>query len=117
MDNNIMSIAGAAYGQLTGKPQHVEKKTAKEVEATRFDTGVPEEVSKASAKANQPVAVSQTKMDLVIHQATKRVVIRFTDSDTGQVVREIPPEKYLDMVADFLQSVDLAKGNKLDTTI
>ncbi|HEX3029893.1 MAG TPA: flagellar protein FlaG, partial [Clostridia bacterium] len=33
------------------------------------------------------------------HQKTKQIMVKVIDSDTGDVIREIPPEKTLDMVA------------------
>lgn len=34
-----------------------------------------------------------------IHEATNRVTIRIIDKDTKEVVREVPPEKTLEMIA------------------
>jgi flagellar protein FlaG len=34
-----------------------------------------------------------------VHQKTKQISITVKDKDTGEVIREIPPEKTLDMVA------------------
>lgn len=47
---------------------------------------------------------------LLVHEATNRVIIRITDRETGDRIAEIPPEKYLDMVAKFLESIDLGGG-------
>jgi len=86
-DNNIMKAsAGSGVRQLTGKLQHVEKKTAEEVGRPGFDTG-SREVSKAAPRLINP-SLEPDKDGPCDPPATKRVVIRFTDSDTGQVVRE-----------------------------
>ena len=34
-----------------------------------------------------------------VHEATNRIVVRVVDDSTGEVVREIPPTKFLDMVS------------------
>ncbi len=114
MDSNILSIAGAAYGQQVTKPQQPVRRSA-DAEAPR----APEKPSGPAAGAGdlKPLAdPSSKKAQLVVHEATKRVIIKVTDGSTGQIVTEIPPEKYLDMVAKFLQTVDLNGGN-IDATM
>lgn len=34
-----------------------------------------------------------------IHEPTREIIARIVNRETGEVVREIPPEKFLDMVA------------------
>ncbi len=34
-----------------------------------------------------------------IHEPTKEIIARVVNRETGEVIREIPPEKFLDMVA------------------
>jgi len=34
-----------------------------------------------------------------IHEETKEIMVKVLDTDTEEVIREIPPEKILDMVA------------------
>lgn len=34
-----------------------------------------------------------------IHEPTKEIIARIVNRETGEVIREIPPEKFLDMVA------------------
>ena len=34
-----------------------------------------------------------------IHEATNRVTIKIIDKDTKEVIKELPPEKTLDMIA------------------
>jgi len=40
---------------------------------------------------------------LSIHEQTKEVVIRVKNKETGELIREVPPEKILDMVAKFME--------------
>lgn len=57
------------------------------------------------------------KVKLTVHESTNRVIIRITDSETGEVIREIPRESYLDMVASFLSNVDKVHGMSLDEMV
>lgn len=51
---------------------------------------------------------------LSVHEATNRVIIHISDRETGDLIAEIPPEKYLDMVATFIASLDVSRGGTLD---
>jgi flagellar protein FlaG len=53
----------------------------------------------AIERANKAISVSNRQFEYSIHEKTKQIMIKVIDSDTHEVVREIPPEKVLDMVA------------------
>lgn len=57
------------------------------------------------------------KVKLTVHEPTNRVIIRITDSETGEVINEIPRESYLDMVAHFLSNLDKVHGMNLDEIV
>ncbi|HEX2938766.1 MAG TPA: flagellar protein FlaG [Ruminiclostridium sp.] len=42
-----------------------------------------------------------TKLNFKIHKGTGDVMIQIIDSDTGSIIREYPPEKILDSIADI----------------
>lgn len=53
----------------------------------------------AIEKANKAISGINTKFEFSIHKKTKEIMVKVIDSDTNQVIREIPPEKMLDLVA------------------
>lgn len=50
-------------------------------------------------KANKAISGANTKFEFSIHEKTKEIMIKVIDSDTNKVIREIPPERTLDLVA------------------
>lgn len=48
--------------------------------------------------ANHELKHAKTGLDFKYHEATKRVSITVYDKETKEVIREIPPEKSLDML-------------------
>lgn len=50
-------------------------------------------------KANKAIEGPNKRFEFSIHKATHEIMIKIMDNDTGEVIREIPPEKVLDMVA------------------
>lgn len=61
----------------------------------------------AIEKANKAVSMSGRTFEYKIHEKTKEIMIKVLDSDTGEVIREIPPEKTLDMVANMMEMAGL----------
>lgn len=54
-------------------------------------------------RVNRAISGSNRKLEISVHEKTKELIIKVVDSDTNQVVREIPPEKILDMVAKMME--------------
>ena len=55
-------------------------------------------VIEAIEKANKAIS-SVRRFEFSIHEKTKEIMVKVIDNDTNEVIREIPPEKVLDMVA------------------
>lgn len=53
-------------------------------------------INDAVSKANRKM--THTRCEYAYHKETKRVSIKVFDADTDEVIREIPPEKSLDML-------------------
>lgn len=61
-------------------------------------------VNKAKLKsavdfANKVLFKNNTHLKFQIHDKTKEVMVKIINDESGEVVKEIPPEKMLDMVA------------------
>lgn len=48
-----------------------------------------------------------------VHEATNRVMIKLVDKDTKEVIKEIPPEKTLDMIAKCLEQAGVLVDEKI----
>jgi flagellar protein FlaG len=53
----------------------------------------------AIEKANKAVQGINTSFEFAIHEKTHEIMIKVLNRETKEVIREIPPEKTLDMVA------------------
>lgn len=58
-----------------------------------------EQIIKAIEGANKALQGKETSVEFKIHEKTKQIMIKVQDKETGRIIREIPPEKILDMVA------------------
>jgi flagellar protein FlaG len=56
-----------------------------------------EQIKKAIEKLNKSMTHSEAIFG--IHEATNRVLIKIVDKETKEVIKELPPEKTLDMIS------------------
>lgn len=73
---------------------------------------LPEKVKSALADINKKIKPTHTQCEFSYHEKTKRISITVRDSDTKEVIKEIPPEKTLDMIAKTLELAGLLVDEK-----
>lgn len=64
--------------------------------------------------ANKSVKVYDRKLEFSIHEKTKQIMVKVVDTSGGkeQVIREIPSEKVLDMVAKLCEMAGILIDEK-----
>lgn len=60
-------------------------------------------VKNAVEAANGSLKMSHTSAKFKYHEATKQVSIKIIDDETQEVIKEIPPEKSIEMVEKMLE--------------
>lgn len=58
-------------------------------------------------KANRFFLNRHTHLQFSIHKETKSIIVRIINSETQEVIKEIPPEKILDLVAKLWEMAGL----------
>ena len=71
------------------------------VEEDRRNVDVLEDAIK---KINQAAQIFDRSLHFRVHEATERLIVQVINRENGEVIREIPPERVLNMVAQ-IQSV------------
>lgn len=54
-------------------------------------------------EANKKLVGSEREFEFSVHEKTKQIVVRIIDKATKDIIREIPSEKILDMVASMCE--------------
>lgn len=70
-----------------------------------------EQIKKAVEKLNKNM-MSHSEAVFGIHEATNRVTIKIIDKDTKKVIKELPPEKTLDMIAKVWEMAGILVDEK-----
>jgi len=60
-------------------------------------------ISRVIYEANQALSPTNFRLTYNIHETTNNVMVTVIDRDTNEVLREIPPESRLDIVARMLE--------------
>jgi flagellar protein FlaG len=71
-------------------------------QAERKGDNIPisdEQLIKAIERAIKSIQGPTTSLDFSIHKQTKQIMVKVLDNETGEVIREVPPEKNLDLLA------------------
>ena len=71
-----------------------------------------EQVVKAIERAIKAMQGKTTNLEFSIHEETKMIAVKVLNSETGEVIREIPPEKTLDFVAKLWEMAGIMIDEK-----
>lgn len=71
-----------------------------------------EDLNSAVEKANKVLFKNNSHLKFSIHGKTKEVMVKIINDETGEVLKEIPPEKMLDMVAKLWEIAGIIVDEK-----
>ncbi len=80
----------------TGRTLHINGREEKFVKEQVLGE---KKVIEALEKAFREIMGPRTMIKFSIHEGTKEIMVKVLNEETGEVIREIPPEKILDLVA------------------
>ena len=89
-----------------GQENRQEEKAREERERVASEASIKE----ATNRANR--SMEHTRCEYSYHKETKRVSIKVIDKDTDKVIREIPPEKSLDMLQKMWEMAGILVDEK-----
>lgn len=63
--------------------------------------------------ANDEIQIYNRSLKFSIHEKTKEIMVKVIDTETEEVIREIPPEEILDMVAKLWELAGILVDEKV----
>ncbi|WP_243096884.1 flagellar protein FlaG [Thermohalobacter berrensis] len=102
----------------SGHVKKLDQDKSKEVEAGVVNNEENKKVSEdelihAIEKANESVKIYDRRLEFSIHEKTKEIIVKVIDTNTDEVIREIPPKKILDMVAKMWELAGILVDEKV----
>ncbi|WP_432407338.1 flagellar protein FlaG [Wukongibacter sp. M2B1] len=64
-------------------------------------------------RIRRDLKMDKTRLQFSVHEKTKQIMVKIIDNHTQQVVKEIPPEKILDMVASMVERAGLIVDKRI----
>lgn len=55
----------------------------------------------------------ETTLDISIHEKTNQIMVKVLNKETGELIREVPPEKIVDLVASMMEMAGIIIDKKL----
>jgi uncharacterized FlaG/YvyC family protein len=72
------------------------------------------QVTRAADRFNRIArALGRNQVQLRVHEATRRITVKVVAEETGEVLREFPPERLLDVLASLQATVGLLIDEKI----
>ncbi|GGD92195.1 flagellar protein FlaG [Paenibacillus nasutitermitis] len=72
-----------------------------------------EHLIKAIDRAVKLLQGPQTTLDISIHEKTHTIMVKVLNKDTGELIREVPPEKTMDLVAKMMEIAGILIDEKV----
>ena len=100
---------GMGYGSNSEQEKKRQDEAAVQTDGKEIPT---EKIKSAVDSLNKKIAMRHTNCSFKYHDDTNRISITVRDSDTDEIIREIPPEKALDMLAKAWELAGLMVDEK-----
>ena len=96
---SLPPIGGKGNSNNNGQPGQQQDRGAVQTDQEVAPDKIKAAVDDLNKTVKQASPLHHTQLSFKYHEDTNRISITVTDSDTDEVIREIPPEKTLDMLA------------------
>jgi flagellar protein FlaG len=106
VSEKIAQSTSAMDTKETGDSDGGSQNQAAQDNAAQRKDQIKKAVDEINKKANNSEAI------FGIHEATNRVTIKLVDKETKEVIKELPPEKTLDMIAKVWEMAGLLVDEK-----
>lgn len=104
------SIASSGNGEIKIPKQTNQSEEQRFTEDKRFSE---KEVIDLIEKANKDIITYDRRLEFSIHEKTKQIMVKIIDVRTDEIIRELPPEKILDMVGAMWEFAGIIVDRKI----
>ena len=109
--NNDNKASNSDSGEMLGRARKLEgitKNISALTDVEKKELPISEKVIiDAIERANKAVSIANRRFEYSIHEGTKEIMVKVINSETEEIIREIPPEKILDLVATLWEMVGI----------
>lgn len=111
IESNVSQSSGLSVPGKNHVVQSTKELKQAELSGTSFSLG-EQQLIKVIERANKALQGANTSFRFSIHEGTKEIMVKVLNEDSGEVIREIPSEKILDMVAKMWEMAGILIDEK-----
>ncbi|MCT4592706.1 MAG: flagellar protein FlaG [Anaeromicrobium sp.] len=112
MNNNGMEYKKVENVEVVRSTQQVKAQIDNGNKKKNKEFNGEKQLMKEIQKMNSDLPFRNTSLKFAIHDKTNEIMVKVINDDTHEVIREIPSEKVLDMVAAVLERTGLILDTK-----
>lgn len=105
------STSNSAQGTPTNNAKNEGENVEQQIHGQKSQFN-EKELIVGSEKANEKLEVYDKRLEFSIHEGTKQIMVKIVDTKNDEIIKEIPPEKILDMVAYFMELAGIIVDEK-----
>jgi flagellar protein FlaG len=107
-NNEINNLTGKEMSTKAKRTDSILQKMTTITEFEKRNLPVCERVViDAIEKANKAISMANRRLEYSVHERTKEIMVKVVNTETDEIIREIPPEKMLDMVATIWEMIGI----------
>ncbi|RUT33265.1 flagellar protein FlaG [Paenibacillus zeisoli] len=114
--NNVSQPSDSAASNQTNQLVQAVKSgielTKLEKQGVQISVG-DEQLIRAIDRAVKALQGPSTTLEMSVHEKTHQIMVKVLNKDTGELIREIPPEKTLDLVAKMMEIAGILIDQKV----
>ncbi|MFS8572188.1 MAG: flagellar protein FlaG [Clostridia bacterium] len=99
VETQAVTLQWPGQGAGVALPEWPERETARNDQISR------EEIERAAEELNRALEHVNQRLSFKIHEGSERMIVYVIDRETNEVVRELPPEKFLDTIAKIREFI------------
>lgn len=112
--SNVINHNGSVHNEVKSVDTSIVKvKERIQTELGYMPTLQEKTIISAIEQANKKLEGADREFEFSVHEKTKQIMVKVLDKESKEVVREIPSEKILDMVAAMCENAGLFVDEKL----
>ena len=105
-------LPGSGTGKVAGTAEREGKSQQPRTDMPRQERVSEEDMIASIEKANKNLNIYDKRLEFSIHEKTKEIMVKVIDQNTDEIIREIPSQKILDVLAGILEFAGLMVDEK-----
>lgn len=111
---NMKPIAKSTEMDTSGSNKVITVSELKKLESQGVGiSGSEEQIVKALDRVLKAIEGPGTTLEVSVHKETKAIMVKVLNKETGELIREVPPEKTLDIVANMMEIAGIIIDEKV----